>query len=133
MKKRQILLISLASLLASSFNSKAYCLDYEAKPIRWCIEAPFRTVGALTGGLFCGAVSGPIDYGYHGALKGTKDMAAKFGNEKGTAELLAAALLGGTAGLLTGGFKGMLQGVSHGAKLGWEKPFNRKSYLMEDE
>ncbi len=132
MKKQQLILAALA-LIASGIGNNAYCLDYEAKPIRWCLTAPFKTMGAVTGGLFCGVVSGPIDYGYHGALKGTKDMAAKFGNEKGTAELLAAAPLGGTAGMLTGGFKGMLQGVSHGAKLGWEKPFNRKSYLMEEE
>lgn len=131
--KKQNIMVALGVVLTGGLGQSVLALDYEAKPIKWCLEAPLRTVGAVTSGIFCGAVSGPIDGGYHGALKGTKHFAAKFGNENGTAELLAAAPIGGTLGLFAGGLHGVYSGLTHGTRVGWEKPFNRKSYLMEEE
>ncbi len=58
------LIVSLA--FAAGIAAPAFALDYEAKPIMWCLQAPFRTVGALSGALVSGVVSGPIDDGYHG-------------------------------------------------------------------
>jgi len=111
----------------------ALALDYEAKPIMWCIQAPYRTVGALSGALICGGISGPIDGGFHGALKGTKHVAGKFGDEKGTGQLIAGAPIGGTTGMILGGGTGGYHGVSHGWKLGWDKPFSRWSYITMEE
>lgn len=122
-----------AALLATSAVAPALALDYEAKPIMWCLQAPFRTVGAVSGALACGLVSGPIDGGYHGALKGTKHIAGKFGDEKGTGQLVAAAPIGGSVGMVLGGGYGSYKGFGHGWKLGWDKPFSRWSYITMEE
>jgi len=123
----------MAAALAASAIAPALALDYEAKPIHWLLAAPFKTAGAISGAVVCGAVSGPTDGGYHGALKGTKHVAGKFGDEKGTGQILAAAPIGGSGGLLVGGGYGAYHGVKHGWKLGWEKPFSRWSYITMEE
>src|SRR5580704_11038628 len=87
-----------SALMIGSAVAPALALDYEAKPIQWCIQAPFRTVGAVSGGLFTGLVSGPIDGGFHGGLKGTTHVAGKYGDDMGVAELAAAAPLGAPVG-----------------------------------
>ena len=50
--------IMLAAMLSVSAVAPALALDYEAKPIAWVIQAPFRTAGALSGAIVCGAASG---------------------------------------------------------------------------
>jgi len=123
----------LAAVLSTSAVAPALALDYEAKPIMWCIQAPFRTVGAVSGALVCGLVSGPIDGGYHGSLKGTKHVAGKFGDENGAGQQVAAVPIGGTTGLVVGGAVGSYHGVGHGWKTGWDKPFSRWSYITMEE
>lgn len=121
-----------AALMASAV-APALALDYEAKPVKWVIQAPFRTLGALSGAIVSGGVSGPIDNGYHWSLKGTKHVAGKFGDEKGQAQLVAAAPIGGSVGLVLGGAYGVPTGALHGWKKGWEKPFSRWSYITMEE
>ncbi len=111
----------------------AYAIDYQAKPVNWVIQAPVRLVGAASAAIFCGAVNGPIDDGYHWAVKGTKHVAGKFGDEKGTAQLVMAAPIGGSVGLVLGAAYGVVDGFGHGAKTGWDKPFSRYSYITSDE
>ncbi len=123
----------LAAMLSTSAVAPALALDYEAKPIMWCLQAPFRTVGALSGALVCGVASGPVDGGYHGALKGNKHVAGKFGDEKGCGQQIAAVPIGGSAGLVLGGGYGSLHGIGHGFKTGWDKPFSRWSYITMEE
>jgi len=126
--------IFFSTLLMASAISPALALDYEAKPVKWVIEAPVRLVGGLAGALVTGGVSGPIDDGYHWCLKGTKHVAGKFGDEKGTGQLAAAAPIGGSVGLVLGAAYGVPDGALHGFKAGWEKPFSRWSYItMEEE
>lgn len=125
-------LLCSALLLASSVTP-ALALDYEAKPINWCIQAPVRLVGALSGAVVNGAFCGPVDDGYHWSLKGTKHVAGKFGDEKGAGQLAAAAPLGGSVGLVLGGGYGVLDGAWHGFKGGWDKPFSRWSYITMEE
>jgi hypothetical protein len=123
----QAAILSLAAVVPAS------ALDYEAKPIKWCIEAPFRTAGALSGGAVCGFVSGPIDDGFHTGARATKRLAGTFGDEKGNMEILAAAPIMGPPATFAGGAHGLVRGFAHGMKLGWEKPFSRWSYITEEE
>jgi hypothetical protein len=123
----------LAAVLTTSAVAPALALDYEAKPVMWVLQAPFRTAGAVSGAVVCGLVSGPIDGGYHGALKGDKHVAGKFGDENGAGQEVAAVPLGGTGGLILGGGYGGYKGVGHGWKTGWDKPFSRWSYITMEE
>ena len=117
----------------ASATIPAFALDYEAKPINWCLQAPVRLVGGLTGGIITGGVSEPVDDGYHWFLKGTQHVAGKFGDEKGTGELAAAVPIGGSVGLVLGAAHGVPYGFFHGFKKGWDKPFSRWSYLTMEE
>jgi len=119
--------------MLGSAVSPALALDYEAKPINWCIQAPVRLVAGLCGGIATGVVSEPVDDGYHWAIKGTKHVAGKFGDEKGTGQLAAAAPLGGSTGLVLGAAHGVPYGFLHGFKKGWNKPFSRWSFLTMEE
>ncbi len=121
-----------AAMLLGSATIPAFSLDYEAKPIHWVLMAPWRTVGAL-GGAVGGAVSGPIDDGYHYSLKDTQRLAGTFGDEKGGAQLTAAAPVAAPFGLATGSARGFYRGIGHGLKKGWEKPFSRWSYITMEE
>lgn len=111
----------------------ALALDYEAKPIMWCIQAPFRTAGAVSGALIQGIGGAAIDGGYHGACKGTQHVAGKFGDEKGAGQLTAAVPLGGSVGMVVGGAQASYKGFGRGWTMGWDKPFSRWSYLTMEE
>ena len=119
--------------MMASATAPAMALDYEAKPIMWLLQAPFRTAGALTGAAVSGGVSGPIDDGYHWFLKGTQHVAGKFGDEEGAGQIAAAVPIGGSTGMVLGGARGVYRGFFHGFKKGWEKPFSRWSYITMEE
>lgn len=127
---KRVLISTLA--LASSI-APALALDYEAKPIMWCIQAPGRLVGGLTGAVVSGGFSGPVDDGYHWFLKGTKHVAGKFGDEKGAGQIAAGVPIGGSVGMVLGTGYGVLDGTIHGFKTGWSKPFSRWSYITMEE
>jgi hypothetical protein len=134
MKKLTLLERALwCALVATSMAAPGFALDYEAKPVSWVIQSPVRLVGGLTGALVSGAVSGPVDDGYHWFLKGTKHVAGKFGDEKGQGQIAAAVPIGGSVGLVLGTGYGVLDGAAHGFKKGWEKPFSRWSYVTMEE
>lgn len=122
-----------ATMLMTGAVAPALTLDYEAKPIMWCLQAPIRTHAALEAGLFCGLVSGPIDDGYHWFLGGTKHVAEKFGDEKGAGQIAAAVPIGGSVGLVLGGAHGVYRGFFHGFKKGWAKPYSRWAYITMEE
>jgi len=122
-----------STLLAASAVTPALALDYEAKPVNWVLQAPVRFVAGMTGGIITGAVSEPIDDGYHWFLKGTTHVAGKFGDEKGKGQIAAAAPIGGSVGLVLGAAHGVPYGFFHGFKKGWEKPFSRWSYITMEE
>lgn len=122
-----------SAALVAATATPAVALDYEAKPIMWCLQAPFRLTGALCGAAVSGGVSGPIDKGYHGFEKGTKRVAGKLGDENGTGQMAAAAPVGGSTGLILGSAYGVHHGFWHGFKKGWQKPFSRWSYITMEE
>jgi hypothetical protein len=119
--------------LMASATAPCFALDYEAKPVMWVIQAPFRTLGALSGAAVSGGVSGPIDSGYHWFLKGTNHVAGKFGDEKGEGQIAAAVPIGGSTGVVLGSAYGVHHGFWHGLKTGWDKPFSRWSYITMEE
>ncbi len=111
----------------------AYALDYEAKPVNWLIQAPTRTVGAISGGAVCGLFSGPVDDGFNAGKKATTHIAGAFGDEKGRVQQLVAAPIGYPLGFVVGGVRGFGRGIVHGAKAGWDKPFSRWSFVTMEE
>lgn len=125
--------VMLAALTAASAVAPALALDYEAKPVGAVIAAPYHIIGGLIGAASCGLVSGPIDGGYHGMLKGDTEFAGKLGDEKGWGQRTAAAPVGGGGGIIVGGGYGALHGIKHGWKVGWDKPFSRWSFLTMEE
>ncbi|HMP51975.1 MAG TPA: hypothetical protein PKD05_10525 [Candidatus Melainabacteria bacterium] len=133
MKNKTLGRIVLSMAMMASATAPAMALDYEAKPIMWVLQAPFRTAGALTGAAVSGGVSGPIDDGYHWFLKGTQHVAGKFGDEEGAGQIAAAVPIGGSTGMVLGGAHGVYRGFFHGFKKGWEKPFSRWSYITMEE
>ena len=133
MKNKFLGRLLLAVSLMAGATAPAMALDYEAKPISWCLQAPLRTAGAVTGALVSGGVSGPIDDGYHWFLKGTQHVAGKFGDEEGAGQIAAAVPIGGSVGLVVGSAHGVYRGFFHGWKKGWEKPFSRWSYITMEE
>lgn len=133
MNMKSLGLVLCSALAVVGAAAPAFALDYEAKPIMWVIQAPFRTAGAVSGALVSGLVSGPVDQGYHGSIRGTHHVATKFGDEKGVSQQVVAVPIGGSAGMVLGGVEGGYKGMKHGWKLGWEKPFSRWSYITMEE
>jgi len=134
MNKNTLGRVFCAITLMASAVAPALAIDYEAKPVMWCLQAPFRLVGGATGAVVSGGFSGPIDKGYHWFLKGTQHVAGKFGDENGAGQIAAAVPIGGSVGLVLGTAYGCFPyGVWHGFKTGWEKPFSRWSYITMEE
>ncbi len=133
MTKKTLGQVMMSLAMLASYAAPAMALDYEAKPVMWVLQAPFRTVGGLAGAAVSGLVSGPIDEGYHGGLKGTTHVAGKFGDEEGAGQRVAAVPIGGSVGILVGGGLGTYHGLGHGFKKGWEKPFSRWSFITMEE
>jgi len=125
--------IIFSAIMMASAISPALALDYEAKPVKWVLLAPVRLVGGVSGALVSGSVFGPIHDGYHWSVKGTKHVAGKFGDEAGTGQLIAAAPIGGSVGLVLGTAYGVPDGAIHGFKTGWDKPFSKWSYNNMEE
>ncbi len=122
-----------SAMMMVGATAPALALDYEAKPVMWVLQAPFRTAGALSGAAMSGLVSGPIEGGFHGSQRGMHHVAGKFGDEKGVSQQIAAVPLGGSVGMVMGGGESGFKGAKHGWKLGWEKPFSRWSYITMEE
>ncbi len=133
MTKTTLTKVFCSALLMASAITPALALDYEAKPVMWVIQAPLRLVTGLAGGIVTGAVSAPLDDGYHWSLKGTEHVAGKFGDEKGAGQIAAAVPIGGSTGLVLGAAHGVPYGFFHGFKKGWEKPFSRWSCITMEE
>ncbi len=133
MKKSTLFRVMCSAAVLASAASPVFALDYEAKPVNWVIQSPFRLIGGLAGGIVTGGVSSPIDGGYHWMLKGTKHVAGKFGDEKGQGQLAAAVPIGGSVGLVLGAARGVPYGFFDGFKRGYEKPFSRWSFITMEE
>jgi len=125
--------VLISGLALASSAAPVLALDYEAKPINWCIQAPVRLVGGLSGAVVNAGFCGPVDDSYHWFLKGTKHVAGKFGDEKGAGQIAAGVPIGGSVGLVLGGGYGTVDGTCHGFTTGWKHPFSRWSYITMEE
>ncbi len=93
---------------------------------------PVRLVGS-TVGTIVGVPEGAVKDGVRGAIKSTKLVAGKLGNEDGKYQQTAAAVLAGPFGLVGGGVFGLFDGAWHGMKTGYEKPFSKDAFTFKDE
>jgi len=93
---------------------------------------PVRVVGS-TVGLLVGMPEGFVKDGVKGAQLSTKWVAEKLGNESGTYQLWAGALLGGPFGVVGGATYGTFDGGWHGVSTGYQKPFSKDAFTFKDE
>jgi len=93
---------------------------------------PVRVVGS-TVGLVMGVPLGAVKDGVKGAQMGTKWVSGKLGNEDGTYQTIAGAILGAPFGVIGGGAYGTFDGGWHGIVTGYEKPFSKDSFTFKDE
>jgi hypothetical protein len=93
---------------------------------------PVRVVGSSVG-FVMGVPLGAVKDGVKGAQMGTKWVAGKLGNEDGTYQTVAGAILGAPFGILGGGAYGTFDGGWHGIVAGYEKPFSKDSFTFKDE
>jgi len=93
---------------------------------------PVRLVGSAVGTVI-GVPEGAVKDGVKGAQLATKWVAEKLGDEDGTYQTWAGAILGGPFGLAGGGAYGTFDGGWHGMKTGYEKPFSKDAFTFKDE
>lgn len=93
---------------------------------------PVRLVGAGVGTAI-GIPEGAVKDGVKGAMMSTKWLAEKLGDEDGTYQTWAGAILAGPFGAAGGAVYGTFDGGWHGMKTGYEKPFSKDSFTFKDE
>jgi hypothetical protein len=93
---------------------------------------PVRVVGS-TVGFFVGVPEGAVKDGVKGAQLSTKWVAGKLGNESGTYEQWAGAILGAPFGIVGGAAYGTFDGGWHGICTGYEKPFSKEAFTFKEE
>ncbi len=93
---------------------------------------PVRVAGSGVGTVV-GVPEGAVKDGTRGAIKATKWVAGKLGNEDGTYQQWAGALLGGPFGIVGGAAYGCFDGGWHGLKTGYQKPFSKDAWTFKEE
>jgi len=93
---------------------------------------PVRVVGS-TVGFLVGMPEGAVKDGVKGAMLSTKWVAGKLGNENGTYQNWAGALVGAPFGIIGGACYGTFDGGWHGVKTGYEKPFSKEAFTFKEE
>ena len=93
---------------------------------------PVRVVGS-TAGFLVGIPLGMVKDGTKGAIMSTKWVAGKLGDENGTYQQWAGAILGGPWGILGGSAYGTFDGGWHGMSTGYSKPFSKEAFTFKEE
>lgn len=93
---------------------------------------PVRVVGS-TVGFLVGIPEGAVKDGVKGAQLSTKWVAGKLGDENGTYQQWAGAILGAPFGIIGGGAYGTFDGGWHGIVTGYEKPFSKDAFTFKEE
>jgi len=93
---------------------------------------PVRLVGSGVGSAI-GVPEGVVKDGVKGALMSTKWLSNKLGDQDGTYQTWAGAIIAGPVGIVGGGAYGAFDGVWHGLKTGYEKPFSKDSFTFKEE
>lgn len=119
----------LASVLVGSMVAPSFADDTTFAKI---VFFPVRVAGSGVGTAI-GMPLGAVKDGTKGAIKSTKWVAGKLGNEDGGVHQFFGAVLGGPFGAAGGGAYGVFDGGWHGMKTGFEKPFSKESFTFKDE
>ncbi len=93
---------------------------------------PVRVLGCGVGTVV-GVPLGMVKDGNRGAIKATKWVAEKLGDENGFYHQVAGGILGGPFGLVGGAAYGSFDGGWHGMKTGFEQPFSKEAFTFKDE
>ena len=93
---------------------------------------PVRVVGSAVG-LAVGVPEGVYKDGVKGAIMSTKWVAGKLGNETGTYQTVAGAIVGAPFGIVGGSAYGTFDGGWHGIVTGYEQPFSKSAFTFKDE
>lgn len=119
----------LASTLVGALVAPSFAADDTFQSI---VFFPVRLLGSATGTVI-GVPEGAVKDGVKGSMMATKWVAEKLGDEDGTYQTWAGAMLGGPFGLAGGMAYGTFDGGWHGMKTGYEKPFSKDSFTFKDE
>jgi hypothetical protein len=96
------------------------------------VNAPVRAVGATVGGTV-GVPLGALKDGVKGWMKASKAVAGGLGNEDGDLQQIAGNTVGGPFGFVALGTYGCFDGLVHGVKTGYSKPFTKEAFTFKDE
>jgi len=93
---------------------------------------PVRVLGCGVGSIV-GVPLGMVKDGNRGAIKATKWVAEKLGDENGKYHQVAGAIVGGPFGLVGGAAYGAFDGGWHGLETGYKQPFSKDAFTFKDE
>ena len=93
---------------------------------------PVRVLGSSVGTIV-GVPLGAVKDGTQGAIKATKWVAEKLGDEDGKYHQIVGGIVGGPFGLLGGGAYGCFDGGWHGMKTGFEQPFSKEAFTFKED
>lgn len=119
----------LASTLVGAMVAPSFAADDTFQSV--CFF-PVRVLGAATGTVI-GMPEGAVKDGVKGAMKSTKWVAGKLGDDDGTYQTWAGAIFGAPFGIVGGAAYGTFDGAVHGVKTGYSKPFSKDSFTFKDE
>ena len=122
--------IMLASALIGTMVAPTFAADDDT--FQNICFFPVRVAGLGVGSVV-GVPLGAVKDGVRGAEKSTKWVAGKLGNEDGVYQQWFGAILGGPFGLVGGSAYGCFDGLWHGMKTGYEKPFSKDAFTFKDE
>ena len=121
--RKTALFLSIASALALGINAPSFADDKGLGSI-----ASF--FGSVTAVAFDVPTAMVIDSCWRVPLKTERNLAGKFGDEKGFQTNFVATVIGIPVGAVWGVPTGFLRGAKHGLGTGWEKPFSTESFLV---
>lgn len=119
----------LASTLVGAMVAPSFAADDTFQSICYF---PVRLLGSATGTVI-GVPEGAVKDGVKGAQMATKWVATKLGDDDGTYQTWAGAILGAPFGIVGGAAYGTFDGAVHGVKTGYNKPFSKDSFTFKDE
>lgn len=121
----------LASALVGTIVAPSFAGDDEST-FQSIVNIPVRVVGAGVGGTV-GVPLGAVKDGVKGWMKASKAVAGGLGNEDGSFQQIVGCSVGGPFGAVGGSAFGCFDGLVHGVKTGYEKPFTKEAFTFKDE
>ncbi len=120
----------LASALVGAMVSPSFAKDDDT--FQSICYFPVRVVGSTVGTII-GIPEGAVKDGVKGALMSTKWVAGKLGDEDGTYQTWAGAIVGAPFGIVGGAAYGTFDGGWHGMRTGYTQPFSKDAFTFKEE